>query len=167
MNIRWRDVSDRAEPVCFKDTFDLSGLSAEHSQIVKIESTHVTLCASMQNQMCTVEGQLETTITYLCSRCLTEFMEPLLVEVYEQFVQDPDKVIDDDDRIHVVTDTIEFDPYLEQAIVLALSYQPLCSVSCKGLCPVCGVNKNEQSCTCDTRRIDPRLAELAKFFEQD
>ena len=43
---------------------------------------------------------------------------------------------------------------------LALPVKPLCDEACKGLCPVCGVNKNIESCACEAERGDPRLAPL-------
>ncbi|UOF89220.1 DUF177 domain-containing protein [Fodinisporobacter ferrooxydans] len=167
MILRWRDVSDHTEPVCLEDSFDLSRLAEEHSQIAQIDPAHVAVCASIHDQMCTIQGQMDTRITYYCSRCLTPTVQLVAVAVVERFVQDPDKVDEDDDQVHLVSDAIELDPYLEQAAVLAISYRPLCSDSCQGLCPVCGINKNVQTCTCDTRRVDPRLADLAKFFQQD
>ena len=43
---------------------------------------------------------------------------------------------------------------------LALPVKPLCNENCKGLCPVCGVNKNSESCSCEGERLDPRMAAL-------
>src|SRR6266850_1290713 len=43
---------------------------------------------------------------------------------------------------------------------LALPMKPLCREDCRGLCPVCGANRNVAPCTCDTRPPDPRLAAL-------
>ena len=43
---------------------------------------------------------------------------------------------------------------------LALPVKPLCDARCKGLCPVCGVNKNSETCSCVTEEGDPRLAKL-------
>jgi uncharacterized protein len=167
VNIRWHDLRDHGEPVCLQESFDLSRVVQENPQVIAIDPLHVSLCAKMENQTCTVEGDLETRVTYHCSRCLTEFAEPLRVSFHEQFVQDETKIDADDDQVHVVSDMIELDPYIEQAVVLDLHFRPLCKDSCQGLCPVCGVNKNAETCVCDTRTVDPRLADLAKFFEQD
>mgnify|MGYP003623307425 CR=1 FL=1 len=43
---------------------------------------------------------------------------------------------------------------------LALPVKPLCKNDCKGLCPVCGKNKNLESCACEGERLDPRMAAL-------
>jgi len=33
---------------------------------------------------------------------------------------------------------------------------PLCAPSCQGLCPRCGVNRNETECGCAEAPADPR-----------
>ncbi len=43
---------------------------------------------------------------------------------------------------------------------LALPVKPLCSEDCKGLCPVCGSDKNSKTCVCAAQEGDPRLAGL-------
>lgn len=47
-----------------------------------------------------------------------------------------------------------------QEFSLALPMKPLCGAECKGLCPVCGVNRNTASCSCETDALDPRMAPL-------
>lgn len=44
---------------------------------------------------------------------------------------------------------------------LALPIKPLCAETCRGLCPECGVNRNQDPCDCGKERVDPRLAALA------
>ena len=49
---------------------------------------------------------------------------------------------------------------LWEEFVLALPVRPLCKPDCKGLCPDCGKNLNEGSCSCVRDEGDPRLAAL-------
>ena len=58
---------------------------------------------------------------------------------------------------------IDLDPLVEEQVVLALPAYPVCRDGCKGLCPVCGQNQNEQACGCDRHVPDPRWAGLEKF----
>ncbi len=37
---------------------------------------------------------------------------------------------------------------MRDEILLALPINPLCQESCRGLCPVCGGNRNLTACTC-------------------
>ena len=52
------------------------------------------------------------------------------------------------------------------AFILGMDTKTLCSEDCKGICPGCGVNLNQGSCTCK-KETDPRLAALAKLLEKD
>jgi len=54
---------------------------------------------------------------------------------------------------------IDLEPLFREQFVLAIPYAPLCSETCKGLCPQCGIDRNTASCACEPP-IDPRLAAL-------
>ncbi len=47
---------------------------------------------------------------------------------------------------------------LWEQFVLALPVKPLCSGTCRGLCPKCGQNLNEGACSCSAEGSDPRMA---------
>ncbi len=53
---------------------------------------------------------------------------------------------------------------LGPALAVALNPYPVCREGCAGLCPGCGVNRNEDECTC-TRSLDPRWGPLADIKE--
>jgi uncharacterized protein len=50
---------------------------------------------------------------------------------------------------------------LREQVLLSLPARTLCQPDCKGLCPRCGVNRNETACSCDTGPSDPRWEALA------
>ena len=52
------------------------------------------------------------------------------------------------------------------AFILEMDAKTLCSEDCKGICPGCGVDLNQGSCTCK-KEVDPRLAVLARLLEKD
>lgn len=54
---------------------------------------------------------------------------------------------------------IDLEPLFREQFVLAIPFAPLCSETCKGLCPQCGIDRNTATCTCKPP-IDPRLAAL-------
>ncbi len=43
--------------------------------------------------------------------------------------------------------------------------KPLCS-KCKGLCPKCGINLNEDQCDCESEYVDPRFEKLKELFPE-
>jgi uncharacterized protein len=57
-------------------------------------------------------------------------------------------------------DVIDLDEILREQIILALPMYPRCTPECRGLCPVCGVDLNKESCDCQKDDVDPRLAVL-------
>jgi len=90
----------------------------------------------------------------------------MTVPVTEMFTLRPGNAEADED-IHLVTDEkVELDSYLREAFVVDLPIAAVCREDCRGLCPTCGINRNEGTCECDQRRIDPRLAGLKDFFKE-
>ena len=81
-----------------------------------------------------------------CSRCLEPMTMPVTATVDENFVRTPDP--EDPDQYELVGHQIDLDPLVTDALLLEIPIRFLCSEDCKGLCPVCGVNRNLVSCTC-------------------
>jgi uncharacterized protein len=55
-----------------------------------------------------------------------------------------------------------FDQYIIENLIMNLPMQIVCKEDCKGLCPQCGINRNQSSCDC-TETADPRLDTLRKL----
>ncbi len=55
---------------------------------------------------------------------------------------------------------MELEDILREQILLALPMQRVCSEACKGICPVCGKNRNETSCDCHVEPADDRWGAL-------
>lgn len=60
-------------------------------------------------------------------------------------------------------DGIELAGVVREQLLLLLPMRLLCSEDCKGICPVCGQNRNKAECRCQTPRNDPRWEALAKL----
>ena len=58
---------------------------------------------------------------------------------------------------------IELNDVLREYVLLALPMQRLCSETCKGLCPVCGQNRNQNQCQCRSAAVDDRWAALKQL----
>lgn len=50
---------------------------------------------------------------------------------------------------------------VREQVLLALPGRVLCRQDCKGLCPHCGADRNQNPCHCDDRPADPRWNALA------
>jgi len=49
--------------------------------------------------------------------------------------------------------------------MLALPMQRVCSEVCKGICPVCGRNRNEVDCDCKVETTDDRWSAALRNLE--
>ena len=58
-------------------------------------------------------------------------------------------------------DSLSLEDVLREQVLLSLPVRTLCKPDCKGLCPRCGVNRNNQVCTCEEGPSDPRWEALA------
>lgn len=107
-----------------------------------------------------VQGTVESQLRLDCVRCLDPFVLPIALEIEEIFGlpgagprPDVTYTVGDDGWLNLA-------PLLRELAWVATPMKPLCDPDCKGLCPQCGVNLNEESCTCERTVIDPRLAAL-------
>ena len=81
-----------------------------------------------------------------CSRCLEPVSVPIQAEIDALYAKQPDP--EDPDLYSFEASTLELEDAVRDALLLELPMQFFCSPDCKGLCPVCGVNLNKGSCTC-------------------
>jgi uncharacterized protein len=113
-----------------------------------------------------VTGRLKATVEQTCGRCLESFTARVDAPVDVRLVPKPaghDSVelgADDLDVDFYENDELDVTRVVANETTLALPMKPLCREDCRGLCPVCGGNRNTTPCTCDSRPPDPRLAAL-------
>ena len=107
----------------------------------------------------------ESTLKSVCDRCLKPFDNPKSVRcdfVLAEWVEDESN----DEIIVLENGCVDVGDLARTAFILEMDGKTLCSEDCKGICPGCGVNLNQGSCTCK-KEVDPRLAVLAKLLEKD
>lgn len=109
-------------------------------------------------------GSIVAAFQYDCGRCAEPNVYPLSTSFTHAFVSPEHKTSDevDGEGGMSVFDgiVIDLEPVVSEEVILALPDYPVCSESCKGLCPRCGTNLNVESCQCEPE-IDPRWAKLA------
>jgi len=127
----------------------------------------VDLLVERQGDKVSITGRFEASTPLACSRCLEAIVARVEPGVDVQFVPPPSGR---HGQIELGRDDLEVDFYREDVLDvgqllrsetdLALPMKPLCRPDCRGLCPVCGGNKNVTECRCETRGTDARLAPL-------
>ena len=116
-----------------------------------------------------VRAHVEGVIQSECRRCL----DPVRTEVREDvtIVYTPEDLLagDEVDARPIPARARELD--LGEAIreELMLEVDPFveCKPDCKGLCPRCGVNWNQQTCDCVVEELDPRWDVLRRALKNE
>ncbi|MBN2140475.1 MAG: DUF177 domain-containing protein [Desulfovibrionaceae bacterium] len=111
-----------------------------------------------------VSGRLSGLALVPCDRCAEPFEQPVKAE-FTGFEGRGDQDGPGEARLREQGGALELNigAVLWEQFVLALPVKPLCSESCRGLCPGCGKNLNTEVCSCKTEKGDPRLAALRKL----
>ncbi len=148
---------ERMDEIHLSETMEMPQIGQKCGQIAAIQNVHAEIDVAAEDEKCHAEGDILGEVIYICSRCLTTYPEKLVVSLDESFTTKEEA----HDGAHLVSgDVVNLNPFIEQELFLGIEYRPLCSEECKGLCPECGCNRNEQVCSCNTEKIDPRLSVL-------
>jgi uncharacterized protein len=146
------------------------------------EIPSTTLRAYRVGQDLLLEGKLEGALGLECSRCLTRYRHPLL-EPFRLLLEPSGKRVPADPEAarlllangFCLGDELELGwfqgheldltPLFLEVVALAIPVQPLCREDCKGLCPQCGVDRNQSRCDCAAPRESSPFAVLESLKE--
>jgi uncharacterized protein len=136
----------------------------------------LTATAAKDKGQVRLTGRAETTIELTCSRCLEGYAVPVDARFdlrYLPVTESPaggDEVEVAEEDINTAfyrEGRIDLAEMLHEQLYLALPMKPLCREDCRGLCPVCGANRNVTTCDCAPRWDDPRLAGLGALLKDN
>lgn len=121
-----------------------------------------------------VHGRTAARVPQVCGRCLEGFSFPVVAEVGSRFVPRPSGRRDEERELssgdleldYYADDLLDLDRLIQTEAMLGLPMKPLCREECRGLCPVCGTNRNSNPCACAVQFPDPRLATLKTLAER-
>src|SRR5262249_39315385 len=113
-----------------------------------------------------VSGTVTGPVEGECGRCLRPIDDTLDVEIQELYAYEhstTDETTDEDEVRRLQDYLIDLEPALRDAVVLALPTNPLCHPDCPGLCPECGVHRDELPADHGHEQVDPRWAALTQM----
>jgi uncharacterized protein len=113
-----------------------------------------------------VSGTVSGPIRGECGRCLREINDSVTVTIQELYAYEnstTDATTESDEVGRMQGDLIDLEPALRDAVVLALPNNPLCRQDCPGLCPDCGVHRDDLPADHSHQQIDPRWAGLSQL----
>ena len=114
------------------------------------------------------EGEVETRVRLVCSRCLTSY-EAEIVSPFTIFYipssggsQDEEVELTEHDLISVTYegDEIDFTEEVAEQVLMEIPFKPLCREECKGLCPSCGTDLNATACSCSGQQVNLTFSAL-------
>jgi DUF177 domain-containing protein len=115
-----------------------------------------------------LRGKLSAQLELQCARCL----DPVPQDIKREFEllyrplgadagRDELSVTDAEAEIgYYQGEGLLLEDVLREQVLLALPLKVTCGEECKGLCPQCGKNLNQEQCSCSTAVEDPRWAAL-------
>ena len=119
-----------------------------------------------------VKGHLAVAMEADCDRCLEPAAVPIDsdFELYYRPVEEgygEEKAIDpgEAEMGFYEGDGLELNEVLREFVLLSMPMQRLCGENCKGICPVCGQNRNLNKCNCQAEAVDDRWAALKELRE--
>jgi uncharacterized protein len=95
-----------------------------------------------------------------CARCLDEWTDTLRVESKQHYGKIPDE-----DGYAIEGGTVDLAGPVTDELALAIPAAPLCSPDCRGLCPICGTDLNDDPCDGHGEESDSPFAALRQLFD--
>lgn len=117
----------------------------------------------------TLTGSTDMNIMIPCARCLEPVAIPFSIRFeYEldlnQTEEERTAKLDEQTYLHGTELDVEQLVYNE--ILINWPIRVLCKEDCQGICSHCGVNRNRETCDCDTHELDPRMAAIKDIFSK-
>ncbi len=111
-----------------------------------------------------VVGSLSVPTQESCDRCLVEFKEDITTN-FEVIIASHDSSLSESDEVEVLVLNpgqleVDLGPIIRDSIAVERSMKNLCSKDCNGICPHCGINLNNEDCSCSDETTDERWAPL-------
>lgn len=169
MNLDLREFKTFPAEVAVDFEADSAEYGIEGVSFRDLMSVRLTIQKIKEEYYC--QGYVMVPVEEECSRCLNMFNMELSGDLSFVIKSKEGKAVisenSGEDVIHVKASesVIELNDLIRQALLLSLPLKPLCRPECRGLCPSCGVNLNEETCDCKEEEIDERWEGLRDMLE--
>ena len=111
-----------------------------------------------------VRGQIQASVAHSCDRCLVDLRQDF-DDSFDLYFY-PMESMEEGGEASIGRDETEVGFYegdgiglvdvVREQVLLWLPVRSLCNSSCKGICPVCGADRNRTECECRNAFVDPR-----------
>lgn len=133
----------------------------------KVEFTSpigIDLWIAAEKDMIRVKGRVAFTLRMVCSRCASvldgnldrsftlRYSRQIPKDVHDPGQEGIELTAEQIGLAYYEGDRIDLKDAIQEQVILALPFKPVCREDCKGLCPQCGVDRNQETCKCDQQK---------------
>lgn len=120
-----------------------------------------------------IEAEAECILSAPCDRCLKEVELPFEIRYRQEidFAKPEGERTKDLEEMSCISGyDLDVNRLVMEELLVAFPAKVLCREDCKGICSVCGANRNEGACRCECtahdpgERLDPRMAVIQDIF---
>lgn len=158
----------RNKEFSFDEMIQVDDIKQDDATIRKVSPMHITGHGDIDSTKITFHFTIAGYLILPCSRTLVDVKFPINVETTETFfLQDADYQAEEE--VHQVKgEVVDLMPIIREIILLEIPMQVFCEDEpSEDAAPQSGKDWEVVSEEAESQRIDPRLAGLAKFFEDN
>lgn len=140
------------------------------SKLNQASDLHAEGTASLLNHSLAeirVEGDLNVEADTVCDRCLEIVKFPIKSHFDLVYMPAGESAVGEEEIDEAAVDVgfyegsgLELNDVLREVVLLGVPMQIVCREACKGICPLCGHNRNQLDCDCQTKAADDRWNSL-------
>lgn len=166
------DVNELAQrKIRIRKSYAPGTLDFHSAEFRQVEPLEVRATAELAEGQIRIYGNLHTRVELVCARCLDSVVEEISRDFDLSYR--PMNSIAHNEELQLDSDETEVAFYegdglfladvLAEQLNLAIPMKVICRSDCRGLCPHCGANLNNEECRCEKHASDPRFAPLARL----
>lgn len=158
MKIQIGGLSEGAHEFDFQATAEEIDLGESFPGVVRVE-----VVAEKTGSQIVLKGDVHTEGRFICDRCAGDFTLALPASYKMYYVTEGGEFagVDQSEMQTIAPGSgfIDITDDVRQTILLAVPLKLLCTEQCRGLCPKCGENLNDELCSCNGTERETHLEE--------
>ena len=152
------------ETVGYSREFEIETPAVNLSSDLVLTNVYGTLRISRTAQGLLLQARMRAESQAECGRCLELYVQSLEVEFTELYAFSLNSVTESG-LLVPETGVIDLSPIIREEMLLAFPLNPICRPDCRGLCPICGENRNLIACDHTEETGDSPLNILKTLLE--
>ena len=159
----------KLRPVSISETYPAGALDYHTAEFRQSGNLKVRGLAELVGEEIRLHGHVETHVECTCDRCLGPVQLPVKSD-FDLTYRPMATIARDGEVVEVSGDElgvgffsgagIEVADVVAEQVNLFMPMQIICTPECRGLCPICGANRNLEACRCGEAAHDSPFAAL-------